>query len=127
MSNIKKQSSSFQQITGVQDISHESAAACSGGTIILYDDYNRKSGKGTKSYTFGSVNTLLDFNNRASSFEVTAGNTWRVYRDQNRSTFNSSTYTNPSVVLGGFFGQSGNFGFVGFSNFDNNVESLEKI
>ncbi|MFW9263314.1 peptidase inhibitor family I36 protein [Nostoc sp. CALU 546] len=116
MSNINKQSQSLDKVAGVQDISHESAATCSGGTITLYDGPNFT---GTPVTYIGGVGfqtpSLGGFNNRASSFQVASGHTWRLFTGQN--------YTGSNVVLGGFFGQSGNFGL----GFDNNVESIRRI
>ncbi|BDA76572.1 hypothetical protein CAL7716_107380 (plasmid) [Calothrix sp. PCC 7716] len=121
MPNINKKSPCFQNVAGVQDISHESAAACSGGTLILFDGTN---GTGeSRTYTAGgpqSIGTLLSFNNRASSFQVAGNNTWRVYSGQQ--------FSGASVILGGPVGQGvTNFGFVGFTNFNNNVESVRRI
>ncbi len=120
MSNINKQSQSLDKITGVQDISHESAAACSGGTLILYDGTNLTGVSRTYPASGAtSLGSLADFNNRASSFQVAGNNTWRVYSGQQ--------FTGASAVLGGPFGGSGNFGFVGSINLNNNVESIVKV
>ncbi len=76
MSNISKKSPCFQKVIGVQDISHENAAACSGGTIILYDNNNFTGNtyvRGT-----GSWSNLGSFDNRASSVLATAG-TWELW------------------------------------------------
>jgi hypothetical protein len=121
MSNINKQSQSLDKVAGVQDISHESAATCSGGTLILFDGTN---GTGDfRTYPAGgpqSIGTLLDFNNRASSFQVVGNNTWQLYTGQQ--------FSGTSIFVGGFFGQPvTNFGFVGITNFNNNVESVARV
>jgi len=121
MSNINKQSQSLDKIAGVQDISHESAAACSGGLLTLYDGTN---GTGAAVAYVGGVgviaNSLSTFNNRASSFKIEGNQTVRFYTGQNR--------TGVSTVVGGPVGQPlTNIGFVGFTNFDNNIESLQFI
>ncbi|MBE9213780.1 hypothetical protein IQ247_14080 [Plectonema cf. radiosum LEGE 06105] len=90
MSNINKKSPSFQEVIGVQDISHESAAACSGGQIILYDG---TSYTGESFYRQdGSYSTLGSFNNRASSYNVLSGS-WNAYSGTN---FTSSEWYGPS-------------------------------
>ena len=121
MSNINKQSQSLDKIAGVQDISHESAAACSGGVLTLYDGTN---GSGEAVVYLGGVgvivNSLGTFNNRPSSFKIDGNQTVRFYTSQNRTGVNT--------VVGGFFGQPlTNIGFVGATNFNNNIESLEFI
>jgi hypothetical protein len=114
MSNINKKPQFLDKIAGVQDISHESAAACSGGNITLYDGTN---GTG-KFYYLGaeaSVADLGNFNNIASSFYVEPGYTWRLYTGRN--------FSGSYATVGGVFGQSGNF-VIGFNN---NVESMRVV
>ncbi len=48
MSNINKQSQSLDKIAGVQDLSHEKAATCSGGRTTLWTDANRAGTQLTK-------------------------------------------------------------------------------
>ncbi len=113
MSNINKQSQSLDKIAGVQDISHESAAACSGGQITLWVDPNFS---GTSQVYTSTQNDLGAFRNIFSSFAIGAGTTYRLYTGINYS----SSY---ATLGGGPTGQSGNFGF----GFDNNLESIQRL
>jgi hypothetical protein len=112
MSNINKQSQDLDKIAGVQDISHESAATCSGGKITLWTGANQS---GTAKVYTADQNDLGAFRNIFSSFAVESGTLYNLFTGINK--------TGSSVVLGGFFGQSGNFGI----GFDNNVESIDRL
>lgn len=112
MSNIKKQSQDLDKITGVQDLLHEEAATCSGGRMTLWNGTNRT---GINTVVSATTGNLGSFRNIASSFAVEAGTLYELYTGLNQ--------TGSSVVLGGFFGQSGNFGI----GFDNNVESVKRL
>lgn len=94
MSNTNKNLPCFQSITGVQDISHESADAYSGGQIILYDQPGFVT---TILSTSVSVGNLGGANDRASSVRVTSGN-WRLHTGAN--------YTGSTLTLMGAQGIS---------------------
>ncbi len=110
MSNINKQSQSIDKIAGVQDISHENAAACSGGALRLWSEPNYAGIE--RSYT-SSKDNLNDFNNLASSFEVGNNEVWRL--------FTKTGYTGNYATLGGYY--YNNLG-VGINN---EVESVLKL
>ncbi|MEM7553826.1 MAG: hypothetical protein AAF378_06955 [Cyanobacteria bacterium P01_A01_bin.84] len=112
MPSINKQSQSLDKIAGVQDLSDEKAVTCSGGQITLWTGANRT---GTSRVYTGDVNDLGAFRNIFSSFEVESGTLYELFTGKNK--------TGNGVVLGGFFGQGGNFGF----GFDNNVESIDRL
>jgi hypothetical protein len=113
MSNINKQPQSLDKIAGVQDISHENAAACSGGLITLWTGYNQS---GTaKSYTADTPD-VSSFRNIFSSFAVEAGTTYRLYTGIN--------YSGSYATLGG--GPTGYRGNLGIG-IDNNVESIDRL
>jgi Peptidase inhibitor family I36 len=112
MSNINKKSPSFQEVTGVQDISHESAAACSGGIITLYDGANFT---GTTFFRqTGSYSTLGSFDNRASSYNVQAGS-WRVFSGVN--------FTNAEVGGSLLLTGAGNLS----SLWNNRISSIQRV
>jgi hypothetical protein len=112
MSNINKQFQSLDKIAGVQDLSHEKAATCSGGRITLWTGANRTGTQ--RSYTT-SVGDLGGFRNIFSSYAVEAGTLYELFTARN--------FGGSRVVLGGFFGQSGNLGI----GFNNNVESIRRL
>lgn len=77
MSNISKKSLCFEQVVGIQDVSHENAAACSGGSLTLFDDIYT-----TPIFTTstGSLTTLpTNAQDRASSVSTTGGEFWNLY------------------------------------------------
>jgi hypothetical protein len=112
MSNINKQPQSLDKIAGVQDISHENAAACSGGALTLWSESNHTGV--VRSYT-SSTPDLGSFNNQASSFEVGNNETWRLWTLKN--------YGGSYATLGGYYK-----GTIGpFSGIDNNVESVQRL
>ncbi len=110
MSNINKQPQSLDKIAGVQDISHENAAACSGGALRLWSEPNYA---GTERSYSSSTTTLGTFNNQASSFEVASNEVYRLWTGQN--------YTGSYATLGGY-----NYGNLGIG-FNNNVESVQRL
>jgi hypothetical protein len=87
MSKINNQSNSLYNIECVQDISHESAAAISGGAlettdVILYSEPD------ALGYEFGSNQKIEDlsvfgFNDATGSIFVSNDQTWRFYENTN--------------------------------------------
>jgi hypothetical protein len=111
MSNINKQSQSIDTIASVQDISHESAAACSGGSVTFYDGRN----KGLPSLTLLSGRRDLaneSWANRASSIGISRGQRWRFWIDKD--------FRGNSITLG-----EGHHNLFGL--YDNNIESFTRI
>jgi hypothetical protein len=87
MSKINNQSNSLYNIECVQDISHESAAAISGGALETTDVtlYSEPDALG---YQFGSnkkIENLGDFgfNDATVSIFVSNDQTWRFYENAN--------------------------------------------
>jgi hypothetical protein len=79
MSNINNQIQDFYSIEAVQDLSHETAAAISGGAALeLYDDSNFR--KRLVETNDGTANVGNDVNDRITSIVVNAG-VWRFYTD----------------------------------------------
>ena len=118
MSNINKKSPSFQELTGVQDISHESAAAYSGGHIILYDRENYNGDFFSRQT--GTHYTLGSFDNRASSYNVTSGS-WDAH---------SGTYlSNPDWYH--YSGNNGALRLIGAGRlngqYNNSISSVKRV
>ncbi|WP_375473239.1 beta/gamma crystallin-related protein [uncultured Nostoc sp.] len=79
MSNINNQTQDLYSIELVQDLSHEAAAAVSGGADLeLFDDDNF--GKLLVQTNEGTGNVGNDVNDRISSIVVNAG-VWRFWTD----------------------------------------------
>ncbi|MBN3944551.1 MAG: beta/gamma crystallin-related protein [Nostoc sp.] len=79
MSNINNQTQDFYSIEAVQDLSHESAAAISGGADLeLFNDDNF--GKPLVQTNEGTGNVGNDVNDRVTSIIVNAG-VWRFWTD----------------------------------------------
>ncbi len=110
MSNINKQPQSLDKIAGVQDISHENAAACSGGALRLWSEPNYAGIE--KSYTSDTPD-LGSFNNLASSFEVASNEVYRLYTNR--------YYSGDYATLGGYY--KNNLGWP----INNNVESVDRL
>ncbi|MBW4676057.1 MAG: peptidase inhibitor family I36 protein [Desmonostoc geniculatum HA4340-LM1] len=102
---FNNQFQSLSSINGVEDISQENAAACSGGRIILYDERNQRGV--SVSFPGGSVANLASFgfNNKASSIEVTNAQTWRLWTNVNFGG-NSINYGQGNFNLFGVFNDS---------------------
>ena len=113
MLTINKQSQDLHQIAGLQDLSHENAAAVSGGAAILADGFNLKGAlirlHGRRGTRFSNLGR---FNNRASSVAIAPGEIWRFWTSTNlrglRITLGRGTYN-----LGGAA--------------NNNIESAQRL
>lgn len=111
MSNINRQSQSLDQIASVQDISHESAAAYSGGSVTFYD--GRNGGFPSLTLLVGRRDLATEsWANRASSVEISPGQTWRFWTE--------TDYKGNSITLGQGFHNL-------FQLYDNNIESFTRI
>ncbi|RAM51201.1 MAG: hypothetical protein C6Y22_12600 [Hapalosiphonaceae cyanobacterium JJU2] len=111
MTKINNQSQNLNNIAGVEDLSHNHAATCSGGSVTFYDGRNR----GFPSLTLLSGRKNLaneSWANRASSIEISAGQTWRFWIDKD--------FQGNSITLGAGFHNL-------FGLFDNNIESFTRI
>src|SRR3712207_3489326 len=109
MSNTNNQSQDLYDIAGVEDLSHENAAACSGGTAVLYDE--RDFSGASVTLTGRQEPSLVSFNNKASSILILDG-VWRFWTNQN--------FTGKSITLGPGGYRSSKF----FNDFFNdNIES----
>lgn len=97
--------SSLSVINGLEEISQENAAACSGGRITLYDGANQTGV--AVSFVGGAVRNLsaFGFDNRASSIEITGNQRWRLWVDPNFSS-NSREYGTGTANLFGIFNNS---------------------
>ncbi|MGL5796267.1 MAG: beta/gamma crystallin-related protein [Waterburya sp.] len=87
MSKINNQFKSLYNIAVVEDISHESAAAISGGALEVTDVtlYSESNLEGVQ---FGSNKAIEDltefgFNDATGSITVANDKTWRFYSDAN--------------------------------------------
>ena len=109
-------SQDLHQIAGVQDLSHENAAAVSGGVALLANGFNGREDRLT--LRSGTTGNLGRFNNSTSSIRITRGQVWRFYTGKNR--------TGRGVNLEG----TGSFvNLVGrrLRTFQNNIESAERL
>ncbi|AKG22635.1 hypothetical protein [Calothrix sp. 336/3] len=70
------QSQDLFAIAGVSNLDQESAAAVSGGNLILTD---LPFGRGERRTYTSSRRTLGSFNNKASYYHVTGKKNWKVY------------------------------------------------
>ena len=87
MSKINNQSNSLYSIEFVQDISHESAAAISGGALEV-TDVTLYSESDLQGFQFGSNKAIEDlsefgFNDATGSITVANDQTWRFYENAN--------------------------------------------
>ena len=93
----------------MQDISHENAAACSGGALTLWSEPNYG---GIQRTYYSSTPNLGDLNNQASSFQIYPSNeVWRFYTGIN--------YSGDYATVAGY----GNFAL----GLNNNVESVSRL
>ncbi|MDZ7990744.1 MAG: hypothetical protein RM022_016435 [Nostoc sp. EfeVER01] len=94
MSHISNQTQDLYSIDLVQDLDHEAAATVSGGTLTLYDTVVGPGPlRGTRSSdrNLGADPNIDDFDNRASSYQVTPGQIWIGYL--------GTGFTNSSILL----------------------------
>jgi hypothetical protein len=111
MTNINKQSLDLFAIDGVQDLSSESAAAVSGGTLDMSALYN---GQGSRLNNLkGSYRSLGWFNNIASWYQNKGNRDYIAYTGKN---FTGTAYRLKA-------GTKGNLG--GMAN--NNFESIKAV
>ncbi|NEO30549.1 MAG: beta/gamma crystallin family protein [Symploca sp. SIO3C6] len=112
MSSIDSKLQELHTIPGVEDLSQENAATCSGGRIILY---GRKDQKGAKiSFQEGAISDLNDFNfgDRASSIKITGDQIWKLWVDTD---------------FGGFYKTFGPGNHNLGNRLNNKVESISRI
>ena len=119
MLTTNKQSQNLHQIAGVQDLSHQNAAAVSGGAAELATGLN---GTGERlRFDNGSFRTLNVFNNRISSFSLAPRAIWRFWTGRNfrgqSVTFQGGTPQQPFI----------NLNTPGLNPFNNNIESARRI
>lgn len=113
MLTTEKQSQDLNQIAGVQDLSHENAAAVSGGAAVLFDGRNRRGARRRFNRRPGQgVRNLGNFNNRASSVRIDGGEQWGFALGRN--------FRGVKFILGA---GTTNLG----GNRNNNIESLARI
>jgi Peptidase inhibitor family I36 len=116
MLTTKQVSKDLFVIPGVSDLNQESAAAVSGGALILYDGRNGTGARRTLisgDRNLGFPPGVSGFNNRASSYRVTIPSRWRVYTGIN--------YTGASRIVS--FAGTRNFLFP----FNNTISSARRI
>ncbi|MBW4561805.1 MAG: hypothetical protein KME32_11745 [Mojavia pulchra JT2-VF2] len=116
MSNINQQSQDPFAIPGVSNLDQESAAAVSGGALLLSDGFNNRAARrrlNSSDRNLGSRPGVTGFNNKASWYEVTGLRDWIVYTGKN--------YTGNRRRL--IAGTAGNFSGV----FNNNIESARRV
>jgi hypothetical protein len=113
MSNINNQSQDLYGIAGVEDLSHENAAACSGGTAILFTggEYDQPIATltGGESADLGLLGGLA---NRASSILINEG-VWTFWTRTN--------FRGDKITLG-----PGAYTLRG-TTFDNDIDSYRRI
>lgn len=113
-----KQSQDLNKIAGVEDLSHENAAAVSGGTMELAGGLDR-TGE-VRRYERGSFKDLRGFNNKASSFNIAPGAVWRFWTGKN---FTGQSFTSQGAdKLQGFTNLT-----QGLKSFNNDIESIQRI
>ncbi|MBD2451907.1 peptidase inhibitor family I36 protein [Nostoc sp. FACHB-152] len=78
---VNNQSSSLCSIHGLEDISQENAAACSGGTITIYDAANLQGTGFTFNSSVGDLRFTKDgnLNDRISSVRVDRFSEWELF------------------------------------------------
>ncbi len=102
MTNINNQFQSLDKISGLEDLNHENAAVCSGGSITLYDGKDNTGLSVTFSTSVPNLGTS-NFDNVASSIRITPGETWRLFRNVNYGGLNTPVYTAGAYNLGLLF------------------------
>lgn len=108
MTHINNQAQDLFAIDGVQELTSESAAAVSGGTLDLS---SLPSGKGSRLDNLsGRYSSLGSFNNKASWYQVKGNKDWLAYTGKN---FTGQVYRLKA-------GAKGNLG----GNANNNFESV---
>ncbi|NET03330.1 MAG: beta/gamma crystallin family protein [Symploca sp. SIO2B6] len=112
MSSIDSKLQELHTIPGVEDLSQENAATCSGGAITLYGLRNHRGAN--ISFQGGAISNLnnLNFGDRASSIEITGNKPWRLWARPNFGGLSK-------IFLPGKY----NLGII----LNNNVESIARI
>ncbi|MCC5618776.1 peptidase inhibitor family I36 protein [Nostoc sp. CHAB 5836] len=112
--DMNKKTLAELNLSAVNELRDEDAAAFSGGAATIYRDANFKGG-GLK-YSNGDSNLVNDnFNDTTSSIIITGNERWRFYRDVN--------FQGPAVTLG-----RGRYSFVAdFGIPNDSISSLRRL
>ena len=103
----------LNEITGVEDLSNENAAAVSGGAIIITTSGNFGGSRAIVSGNVGQVRADLgSFNNAVSSIAIPPNQVWAFWTSKNRQG-SRQVYGAGIHSVGG--------------SFNNNFESLERL